>query len=271
MLLVCLACTSCSVLVDKDRVQCSVDLDCADRAAGAVCVDSICQPDPVWGCLGNVPFPPAPAGGPYTVTIHLRDLITGGAIPGVTGRLCAQLDASCATPLGPEIEADAAGDLSLQVTAGFNGYAEMHAPGMMPGLYYFYPPVAADRDIPYVPLMPPQLIAQLARLNGKALHEERGHILLGAYDCRRKPNEGIHLSTGADHSDDETGSFYVLNNVPKTGEVATDLSGRGGFINLQEGIVAITANLAADGRKIATVSLFVRRGTITYTSIVPSP
>src|SRR5688572_7893563 len=68
--------SSCSVLVEQDRVQCSVDADCADRGlAGAVCVDSICQPEPKWGCLGSVTWPP-PMANKFNVTVRVRELIT---------------------------------------------------------------------------------------------------------------------------------------------------------------------------------------------------
>jgi hypothetical protein len=262
---------SCSVLVDKDRVQCRADSECRDRgpeSAGAVCIDSVCQPDPVWGCLGAVVWPKPPPG-MFTVTIHLRDLIDGKPIAGATGRLCEKLDTGCKAPLGPDLTADAAGDLALPVRSGFDGYVEMRAPDKMPGIYFFYPPVDMNREIQFVPLMEPQLVEQLALLNGKELRSDRGHVLLGGYDCQRKPAEGIHLAT--DDADESTAGFYVLNNVPKAGAQATDSSGRGGFINLREGIVAITAQLAADNRKLATVSLFVRPGMLTFTSIVPAP
>jgi hypothetical protein len=139
----------------------------------------------------------------------------------------------------------------------------------MPGLYFFYPPVDANREVPFVPLIEAGLVADLAKLNMKDLRPERGHILLGGYDCRRMPASGIKLATP--DADTETTSFYVLDNVPKAGAPSTDNSGRGGFINLKEGFVSLSATLAADNRKIAAVSLFVRPGSITYTTIVPSP
>jgi hypothetical protein len=259
---------SCSILVDKNRVQCASNDDCAGFAAGAVCMDAVCQPDPVWGCLGSVVFPPPPPG-PFTVTIHMRDLITGAAIPGVVGRLCEKLDTTCAAPIAADVDAGASGDLMLPVPGGFAGYVEMRAPDKMPGIYFFNPPVDGNREIPSVPLMEQSLVEQLAQLNQKQLDLQRGHLLMGGYDCRHMAAAGMKLS--ADDTDGESSDFYVLNNVPRAGAKSTDLSGRGGFINLKAGIVAITASLAADDRKVATVSLYIRPGTITYTSIVPSP
>jgi hypothetical protein len=272
LFLACLASTACSVLVDKNRVQCTTDDDCrthGPESAGAVCsAESICLPDPVWGCLGSVVFP-KPTPGIYTVIIHMRDLVTGAPIPGVTGRLCERPDTTCMMPISGEIPATPMGDLQLPVRAGFDGYVELRAPGKMPGLYFIYPPVDGNREIPFVPLIETELVAQLAALNDKDLKPDRGHVLLGGYDCQRMPAEGIVLSST--DADADTSSFYVLNNLPKIGAKATDASGRGGFINLKEGIIAITASLASDNRKIASVSLLVRSGMMTYTSLVPSP
>jgi hypothetical protein len=271
LVLVCLASASCSVLIDKERVQCTTDMDCRARGpdfAGAVCADSICHPDPIWGCLGNVEFT-KPAPGTYTVTIHIRDLVNGGLIPGSTGRLCERPDTSCKAPISGEIPANPIGDLLLPVRSGFDGYVELQAPGRMPGLYFIYPPVDANREIPLVPLIETALVESLAEANMKHLVPDRGHVLLGGYDCAHTPAEGIKLST--DDADDQTAGFYVLNNLPKIGAPFSDASGRGGFINLKEGIISITANVAADNRKIATVSMFVRPGSMTFTSIVPSP
>jgi hypothetical protein len=271
LVLVCLASASCSVLIDKDRVQCTTDMDCRARGpefAGAVCSDSTCHPDPIWGCLGSVIFP-KPAPGTYTINIHVRDLVNGGPIAGVTGRLCERPDTTCAAPLSGDMPSNQAGDVVLMVRSGFDGYVELKAPGRMPGLYFIYPPMDADREVPLVPLIEETLVEQLALLNMKTLVPGRGHVLLGTYDCRHIPAEAITLSSP--DADEQTANFYVLNNLPKIGAPATDASGRGGFINMKGGIVAITANVAADNRKIATLSLLVRPGMMTFTSIVPSP
>lgn len=269
-----LAGASCSVMVDQNRVQCATDGDCHARGtefAGSICVDAVCQPkpDPTWGCLGSVTFP-RPTGGPYTVTIFMRDLVTAMPIPGVTANLCEKLDTTCKAPISADIPTNAEGNLVLKdLRAGFDGYAELRAPGRMPGLYFFYPPLDANREVPLVPLLEPLLIENLAELNGKKLQNDRGHILLGSYNCQRTPAQGIRLFTR--DADDLTSPFYVVGNIPKANAQETDPSGRGGFINLREGIVALDATVASDNRKIATVALFVRAGMITFTTIVPSP
>jgi len=271
LVLVCLASSSCSVLIDKERVQCKVDDDCRARgpeAVGSVCSDSICLPDPVWGCLGSVVFP-KPTGGPYNLTIHIRDLVNQMPVSGVTAVVCARPDPMCTTPLIKDVPATTMGDLQLVLPAGFDGFLELRAPGRMPGLYFVYPPMDANREIPLVPMLDADLVKTLAELNMKELMPDRGHVLLGGYDCRKMPGEGIVLSSP--DADEKASVFYVLNNLPKVDAKATDASGRGGYINMKEGVVAITASLGSDNRKIASVSLLVRPGMMTFTSLVPSP
>jgi hypothetical protein len=272
LVLVCLASASCSVLIDKERVQCKTDGDCRDRgpeSVGAICsAESVCLPDPVWGCLGSVVFPKT-SGGPYTLTIHVRDLVNQMPISGVTAVVCARPDPMCTMPLTLPTPATPMGDLQLPLAAGFDGFLELRAPGRMPGLYFVYPPMDANREIPLVPMLDADLVKTLAELNKKELMPDRGHLLLGAYDCQKTPGEGIVLTSP--DADEKASVFYVLNNLPKVDAQSTDASGRGGYINMKEGVVAITASLASDNRKIASVSLLVRPGMMTFTSIVPSP
>jgi hypothetical protein len=269
LVLVALPATGCTVLVDRNRQQCTTDEDCRLRGeafAGATCFEGVCAPDPTWACLG-LGDGPAPADSrTFRVTIRIRDLVTEQPMPGVSGRLCRKLDVTCSQPVGGEIPADQNGDLLLDVEPGFDGYAELRAKDKMPGLYFFYPPVQQDREVPFVPLLPAAVLSQFAQLNGKQLVVERGHVLLGAYDCQRRPAEGIHL-TSMD-GDADTAAFYVLEKFPKVIATATDRSGRGGFINLRPGPVVISGDLA-DGRHVASVSLLIRPGTITYTSLAP--
>jgi hypothetical protein len=268
-----LAATACTVLVDRDRQQCLTDDDCRRRGGaftGSFCKDQICEPDPTWSCLGGVNWAPADESRMFTVIIRVRDLITEQPMAGVSGRLCRKLDLTCNDPLGTEVVADQNGNLVAQVEMGFDGYFEIWAKDKLPGLYFFYPPVAANRDVPFVPMFSPAVLAQFAQLNGKQLVPDRGHVMLGAYDCQQRPAEGLRLITL--DGDGETSPFYVADKFPKVTATETDRSGRGGFINLRPGTVTVAADLAPpDNRRVGAVSVIVRSGVITFTSLVPSP
>src|SRR5262249_35763839 len=75
-----LAQISCSVIVEPNRQQCTVDADCQARGAafaGSLCVDTVCtpDPDPAWSCLKSVSWPP-PTVAQVTVTVKFRDIVT---------------------------------------------------------------------------------------------------------------------------------------------------------------------------------------------------
>jgi hypothetical protein len=268
--LVLAACAACSALVDHGRQQCYVDDDCRTRGGSfenATCVDNVCVADPAWACVGQLSWPPAESR-KFNVTIHIRDLITDEPTANVSARLCRKLDTTCAQPLPGDFLGNTLGDLTLRVDGGFDGYAEIRAPDKMPGLYFFYPPIADDREIPFVPLFHPAILNQFATLGMKMTLPDRGHILLIAYDCLRRPAEGVHLTSP--NADDKSSTFYVVKSLPSLQGTETDSSGRAGFINLPAGSVTVGSQLG-DGRQVSNVSVLVRPGAITYLSLVPTP
>jgi hypothetical protein len=71
-------------------------------------------------------------------------------------------------------------------------------------------------------------------------------------------------------ADSATAPFYVIRNLPAADVNETDESGQGGLINLPAGTVTISGTLS-DSRMMGTVSVLVRAGGVTLTSLVPSP
>jgi hypothetical protein len=262
----------CSVLIDQNRVQCLTNEDCTDHggefATDSVCIQTVCRPNPTWACLADDLPAPAPAESrKATVTLHIRDLVTDLPTPGVTAQVCLKLDVGCSQPVMRNVQGDQDGNVALQLDVGFDGYIELSTKDTMPGLYFFYPPIDGDRDVPLVPLFPPVELSKLAALNAKAVMPDRGHLIVGVYDCQHQPAAGVTLSTP--DGDAATSSFYVLQKIPTATALATDLSGRGGFINLRAGQVAVVGDLA-DGRRVGSANVFVRPGSVTYTSLVPT-
>jgi hypothetical protein len=261
----------CSLLIEPQRQQCQVDADCQSKdpsLADAVCVQSVCEPNPAWSCLGEVAWPP-PSPRKSQVVFRMRDLITDAPLGGVTGRVCNKLDFDCLRPLASGLVSDSAGTLTFELDSGFDGFVEFGPPGRMPGVYFFYPPVNGDREFPSLPLMADRELAFFASQGGRPIAPDRGHVMLGSYDCLYRPADGVVVTS--EDADAATAAFYLVKKVPSFNVDATDSSGRAGLINLRSGSVSITGLLASDQRQIATVGVFVRPGTITYTTMLPAP
>jgi hypothetical protein len=262
---------SCSVLVEPGREQCSTDADC--RMAGgpfadSVCREKVCRPNPVWACVGSVTWPRPSTSQMATVTLPITDLVNEMPVPGVPARVCRKLDVDCSDPLNIDLKSDDKGRLAVPLPAGFDGYVEIKAPGYMTALYFFYPPVVADREINFLPLLRPEVFNAFVIMSGKPLIPERGHVMLGAYDCQGTPAEGLRF--GSTDGDDSTAPFYLVKRFPSVTVTATDGAGRGGIINLPARSVTVTGHNASD-RTVSKVSLLLRPGALTYTTMVPTP
>jgi hypothetical protein len=270
--------SACTILADPDRHQCEIDTDCVRLAGGTgdfMCVNAVCVENPAWACLGRSSPPPvlpggvsaAPTAGKAIVELSVRGLVEETPVTTARARLCRRLDLACTQPISPSFIPDATGTFVLEVELGFDGYVEIVAPERVPGLYVFYPPVSGDRAVPFLPLVRPVELAQFATLGGRPVVEGRGHVMLGAYDCRLQAAAGVFLSSS--DADQRTSPFYLVGKLPSLTAPGTDVSGRGGLINLRPGPATVTGFLG-DGREIATLSVVLRPNSITYTSLVPA-
>lgn len=269
-----LAAVGCSAILDGDRKQCAQDSDCTSRGSGftsSVCIDSWCMAPPKWSCLDK---PSAISGhrGPHPVTLRVEDILTQKAKPGVRARLCRKLDVNCENPLAAEVMSDSDGIVRFDIvtddpTSGFSGYVLFTSSDAMPGLYFFNPPVRGPVDIPAVQLAPRAVATVLTQQVGATYDVTRGLILLNTLDCVGEPLAGVSLETDAD--DPLTVPFYSVHGLPAATATATDPDGYCGVINVLPGTTSVTARMEAGGRRIGTLSLLVKAGSITYSRMVP--
>jgi len=263
------------VVVDANRPQCSVDADCVKRGtafAGSVCLDGLCGADPKevafekqWSCRG-----PAENQNPgYQVTMHLRDAITTKPLPGVQGQLCAKRDVDCKDPLR-QGTADTNGTLVLAVDAGFDGYVQLTDSHIAPALYFLTPPASGDLDLPTVPLATPLVASGIAQSSGgTAWNQERGIVLLNAFDCQGAPAVGVSFSLGG-VPDPSAFNFYLVDGLPTNKSTVTDYTGYGGLVNVAAGATTIAATLQPSNRKVGNISILIRAGYISYSNVTPS-
>ncbi|MBW2523483.1 MAG: hypothetical protein JRI23_04885 [Deltaproteobacteria bacterium] len=264
----------CSYLVDSGRVQCDTDEDCVSRGAAfadAICVDSTCEPsgvDPAWACLGAVAWPEPPSQ-LVALSLPLVNLVTSDPLPGVAARACEKLDPTCEHPLTPDSVSDGAGLVVLTVEAGFDGYIELRSAETQPALFFLYPPVREDLLAPALPLFLVADFQSVAQASGNPPQGDLGHVFLGARDCLGAPAEVVTLSGSG--LGQEVALFYLIDDLPVLTALATDSSGRAGFVNVAPGTVVIHGTHMPTGQRVGEVSLRVRAGEISYSSLVPSP
>lgn len=262
--------TGCSVAVDSNRQQCTTDNDCSRRGAqfvGSVCAESICSEPSTWSCLGSVVWP-TPQTSTVTATLYLKDLVTDEPVAGVSAKVCRKLDTACEQPVTTGLVSDASGALVIQAQAGFDGYVEISPNNKLRGSYYFYPPLASDRKVTYVPLLSMAALTAWASSVGTQLMADRSHVFIGAYNCLSQPATGVRFRSN--DSDVSTVPFYLIKRVPSMTATATDSDGRGGMLNLRPGSITLRGELPT-GESIGTVSVVLRQGEVTYTSLLPAP
>jgi hypothetical protein len=196
------------------------------------------------------------------------DLITSQPMVDLTAKLCHKLDSSCSAPLRTDLVSDGSGRMSFSVASGFDGYVESTSPSVMPFLYFFNPPVTADREVPAVPILQAGAMSTFAGLVGADLLADRGHFLARAYNCLGKTADGIHISSP--DGDGATMPFYMIKGIPSVKVSATDSSGNGGLLNVRAGTGTFTGQLD-NGDSMGLLSAMIRPGKITYTALVPAP
>ena len=261
--------SSCSLVVDSDRVQCTTDEDCEGRGeafAGSTCVDSVCVEEARWACLDEPAQPPLTTG-MFQAPFIVQHLVTQQPLAGVHARLCRRIDVTCAAPLGADLVTDASGQVTFSVPGGFDGYVAFDGPDIIHGLFFFNPPVATDLPQAMISIGSTEVIALLALQAGAVQEPDRGVVLLGARDCTGAPAAGVTFMVSG--SDPQAVPFYSEQGLPSGTAQQTDVAGYGGLLNAAAGSVTFTASDVETGRRLGSVTLLAQENAITYGSISP--
>jgi len=259
----------CSVLVDSGRVQCTTTDDCRARGKDfetAVCVESICQPDPKWGCVGE-PRPPASGAGPFATHFKIQDLLTQAPLPGLRARLCRKLDVECSDPIYDEAVTADDGKVTLLAPSGFDGYARFESAETANLLYFFNPPVTRELPEASLSIGGPAVMTLLALQAGVQQQSDRGVLLISTRDCNGEVAPGVVLQ--ANVKDGGGTAFYSEQNLPSGTATQTDAAGYGGLLNAKPGSITFTGTVASTGLVFGHVTVLAQPQTLTYGSVVP--
>jgi hypothetical protein len=272
-LLGCVSVSACSLTVDASRAQCASDLDCTTGVhalPGGVCIDSLCEVKPEWSCLSLEAAEPAldiqAPGATLDVVLPVIDLVTQAPVPGLSAALCRKIDLNCQAPLA-RIFSNTDGAFELQLEQDFEGYLEIEAPDVVPGLYFFSPPLVAGERLPTLAVLSPTMMGSLMDELDAQPATGRGNALLTTQNCAGALSAGVVYETA--DAGPETRRFYAADGLPSVHATHTDASGYGGFLNLPAGPVSVASLVDESALPLASVSLLVRAGFITYGRILP--
>lgn len=264
------ASSACSYYVDGDRAQCKIDEDCAalgSSYANYVCHDSMCHApdDPTWACLDGSSTD-APVSGKVHVAMTMVDLLSQKPLSGVTLTLCAKLDGTCMLPIASFVS-DQAGQMDVEMNAGFDGYFQAEGAGIYPTLI-FPPNTRRQRAPSRLPMVPASFFGMMFKGIGVSVAENRSVVLTTSLDCLGRPAAG--LSIASPQADDGTVSYVLAGGVPSRSAAATDETGVGGFVNIPPGSAVITSTIAATNRLVGTAGVQTRSGYLSMVLVMPS-
>ena len=305
---VALASGACSLIFATSDEQCTTDADCQRRGsafATAICAANACvtttAPETdasdagtlTDGDVADGPFacaldpPPIPdPNKPVDVVMRFTDFTAGAPVTNANVRLCGVADPACGKPR--TLEGDGAsdagaeagsgwvlpnttGEVKAKVEYGFDGFFEVLSPAYAP-TYRFTSPALRAPATRFEQLVfttnEVRFIAELT-FGAGALSPEHGLVFVFARDCFQNPIGGASFRTTA--LDPLLKSFVIINSTPSIDETTSDGAGRGGFLNVPEGIHTFIAFHDNGTKKLGSARAFVRKGAVTTVGIAPSP
>jgi len=197
--------------------------------------------------------------------MHFTDLVSRKPVPDLQVDLCRKVDVECGEPV-QKLLSDQTGTVVVPIEAAFTGYVSVHGLTTIPTLYFFNPPIDHNQDIPALSLS--NATSRGALLGQLQASSDRAGILLHAVDCTGKPASGVTFAIAP--SDPAAIAYYLSSGLPTRSSRATDVSGYGGFVNLPSGTVTVTATDDQTKAVIDSLTLVVRAGSDTWSTMVPN-
>jgi hypothetical protein len=305
---IALASGACSLIYSTSDDQCATDDDCVARGVGFetltcsathVCVPANITPasdaasdgeadaesDP-FGCALLPPPTPDPSR-QLDVLMRFTDFVAGAPVLNANVRLCGVADPECAKPRtiegGGSVDAGEeggtgwvvpsdAGHVTAKVEYGFDGFFEVLSPSYAPTYRFTTPPLRQPSTI-FDQLVfttgEVRFIAETMFGQGALEDKQHGLVFVFARDCFQNPIGGASFRTTA--LDPLLKQFVIVNSTPSIDETKSDGAGRGGFLNVPEGIHTFIAFYEDGTKKLGSARAFVRAGSVTTVGIAPSP
>jgi len=223
-----------------------------------------CLPNPQWRCE---PPPPTVDGETRQISVPVIDALSLRPLSDITIVACDKRDLNCERPAA-SAKTDRDGRLVLTLATNFAGYLQAQAADYMPELYFLPALIPDDGVLDGFPMLHSGLMFDSLALSlGSRVDSTRGHLMLIAEDCFRKPVGGVAFSSP--QADESTIRYYVQDNLPSKDVTATYPVGQGGFLNFPAGTATLILTQEKSGLVLNEVSLLVRAGTISVAFMPP--
>lgn len=239
-----------------------------------------------WACVGNVVWPP-PTTNATTLTASVSDFVSGMPVAGIDAYVCPFQ--SCETQLGHG-GTDVNGNLTIQVPAvsphvvglAPDSYAVLTSPTLANTLLFWEYPVSE----PVATIGAPEAYVASANEWQEAFLTQgvtwdsstRGILGVLVRDCRLMFAGDVSLSiSGPDMTDSTIRRFYLHGRNLDFAATSTDpMTGVGGFVNVPEGEVRVTATAAMAGAPdggltYSSAEVYIQKGAITEVFLSPMP
>lgn len=248
--------------------ECSSDQECEKRGpeyVGGRCLNTQCRPNPRWRCE---PAPKPIDGETRQIDVPIVDALSLGLMSDVHILACDKRDLGCDRPV-TTAKSGRSGHLLMTLPTNFAGYLQQtEAAGYMPALYFVPQLIPDDGVLDGFPLLRSGIaIEGLAASVGARVDSARGHMMLIAEDCQRKPVGGVKFSSP--QQDASSLLYYVQDNLPSTSATVTFDAGQGGFLNFPVGTATLVMTQVKTGVVLSTASLMVRAGFISVAFMPP--
>lgn len=230
------------------------------------------DPDPLWGCLGQIAEPTPDPRQSVDLTLQLwfatsaSDPVTSGIVD-----VCAIDDITCEgtdPDLPTGLSLDGEGRVTVTVAEGFDGYLRVGDPEIIDSRFYVGKPIVESGELQFS-LFRPNEFETLTEAAGISLNPARGVAMIMALDCQSNPATGVRYEF-SDLGPEGT-PFYFNDALPDPTRTVTNEDGGGGACNLPPGAMSVSSYLDEDGAFIGAANLHIRANTISYLQLGPTP
>jgi hypothetical protein len=269
------AALACTLVNDPQRGQCETDADCQSYSARATCADGFCVADtsPL-GCLADPPNPDTDQPTPFRVDV-IR-VTSQQPMPGVEIRLCSLADVDCTTPLATELT-NAGGSVELIAPAHAlttnRIFIEATYEGVVPQIHYpqdalFTQQLAAlEGKKTRIDMLTAAEITTIAEIGGLEYDPSLALLFVLVNECNARRLDGVRFAV--DRTTATSSPFFLIGTTIEPLAAGTDYTGRGGFVNLPDGSIRLTAEYVDTGEIVGDRSYLTRAGW--WTNVVLAP